>query len=100
MAETYDVGDGIKLAITFQAGTPAVDTDPSTVTLLIRDPDAVVVSYTYAAAEITKDATGKYSKIIDLTKAGIWSWRWIGTGSVKASEQGQVTVRRPLPPAP
>lgn len=69
-----------------------VATDPTTVTLTITTPAGVATSYTYAAAEITKTATGVYTKDIPCTEAGEWQYVWTGTGSASDVQAGTWTV--------
>ena len=66
---------------TFQVD--GVDTDPTTVSLIVTPPDGAAVTYTYAAAEITKTATGVYAKDISCTSTvpGVWNAVWVGTGA-------------------
>lgn len=74
--------------------------DPTTVTLKYAkagSPETVVV---YPAAPIIKDAVGLYRANIDSTGSApvnpiIWSYEWIGTGTVQAPAQNQFEVRPP-----
>jgi hypothetical protein len=74
---------------TFQVG--GVDTDPTTVTLVITDPDGNATTYTYAASEIARTAAGKFTKDVSCasTTAGTWQGLWVGTGA--ASDPAVVT---------
>lgn len=67
------------LTNTFQVA--GVDTDPTTITLVVTDPLGVATTYTHAGATITKTATGIYTKDIPCTEAGLWTYVWIGTGA-------------------
>lgn len=67
-------------------------TDPTTVSLLIEKPDKSQTTYTYAASEITKSATGVYTKQVTLDAVGIWRYVWTGTGACASSDSGTVTV--------
>lgn len=85
------VGGSIELVATFSVDGTL--TDPSTISLSIMDPAGAVTTYTYGAAQITKDSTGVFSKNISLTTEGNWKWRWVGTGTVVAAEEGEVYVK-------
>lgn len=60
----------------------SVPADPTTVSLVVTDPDGTTNTYTYPAT-ITKDSTGVYHKDVDCssTQRGIWQAVWIGTGT-------------------
>jgi len=60
-----------------------VATDPTTVTLIVTDPDGVTNTYTYGAAQITKNGTGDYQKDVSCTSTsdGLWTGVWVGTGA-------------------
>lgn len=64
-------------------------TDPTTVGLQIRLPDASTVSSTYggasAAGTIVKDATGQYHADYLPATAGSYWVRWTGTGTAYAA---------------
>jgi len=59
-------------------GTP---TDPTTVTLIVTDPDGQANTYTYAGGTVTKDSTGTYHKDVSCasTTPGLWTAVWVGT---------------------
>lgn len=69
-----------------------VATDPTTVSLVVTDPTGVSLTYTYAGAQITKSSTGKYTKDIQCSVAGEWSYQWIGTGSASDVVADSFTV--------
>ena len=66
-----------------------VNTDPTAVSLTVTDPTGAATTYTFALAEITKTATGVYTKDISCTIAGEWQAVW--TGTVVASDVQAVT---------
>lgn len=89
----------IRLTANFQVGS--VNTDPTTVTLKIKKPDATVLTFTYAAAQVIKDSVGNYhydymppTIAVDPSAVGKYRWRWDGTGAVKASGEGEFKVIR------
>lgn len=88
----WDVGDTPNLTCDFtNAGAL---TDPTTITLIVVDPSGNQATYTYALAEITKDATGQYSKTVTVDESGTWQYRWVGTGTVPAADEGEFYVTR------
>lgn len=91
MSDHLIVGEARKLKARFTVDD--VNTDPTAVTLEIKDPSNNTDTYTYSLAEITKDATGKYSKIVTFDEAGWWTWEWQGTGTVIDVANGRLYVR-------
>ena len=90
MSNSYDINDGVRLLATFKVSS--VNTDPTTNTLKVKDPDRTTTTYTYALAEVTKSATGIYYKDITANKVGRWDYRWEGTGTVIATDEGTFIV--------
>lgn len=87
-----DIGDAHRMRTTFKVGdTP---TDPTTVSLIVTDPSGNQATYTYGAAEITKEGTGIFYRDEILDEAGEWHWRMVGTGTVDAVYQERLAVRR------
>lgn len=71
----------------------SVATDPTTVTLTVTDPTGTATPYTYAASEITKSATGVYTKDITCSTAGTWQYEWEGTGTATDTVLGTWEVQ-------
>lgn len=88
---TIDLGDAAKLSMTFSVD--GTNTDPTTVSLEVKAPDATVTTYTYAGSQITKTATGVYTKTLTPTAVGTYNYSWIGTGAAAGAEQGAITVK-------
>jgi uncharacterized protein YjdB len=87
MADTYNVGDGVRITATFTDITGAIN-DPTTVTFQAKDPHGAVITN-----PATKQSTGIYYADLVLTAPGIWHYRWAGTGAVTAAIEGQLTAR-------
>lgn len=94
MSNVLRVGGATKLKATFTVSK--VKTDPTTVTLEVRDPGGNTDTYTYAAAQITKDATGVYSKMVEVDQAGMWTYEWHGDGAVVVVDGKQFYVQEQL----
>lgn len=93
MAEVFFAHASAELATVSNTFAVAdVNTDPTTVTLVITDPTGTATSYTYAAGEITKDATGVYHKDLACSAAGVWQYVWVGTGAASDVQAGTWTV--------
>jgi hypothetical protein len=89
---TYDKGDAVRLKATFTVSS--VVTDPTTVTLKVKDSDGTISTYTYAGGTITKLSTGIYYKDVTVSNDGIWYYRFEGTGSCIAAGENSFEVRR------
>lgn len=70
-------------------GTP---TDPTTVSLAVTDPTGAPTTYTYAAGDITKTATGTFRIDVATPTAGEWQYVWTGTGTASDVVAGSWTV--------
>jgi hypothetical protein len=89
----YDVGDRVRLTVTF-TNTAGTVTDPTTVTCQVKLRyviGATATTYTYPAT-ITKDSTGVFHVDVTPTNEGIWDYRWVGTGTVIAAVEGAFNV--------
>ena len=95
MSNTYDMGDLVRVSVIFKniAGTV---TDPTTVTLKYRNPAGTVTAWTVTAGQIVKDSTGNYHADISPTTAGVWQYKWTGTGAVQAVEELSFAVKNSL----
>lgn len=82
---TYQLNDIAKLSATFTVS--GVDTDPTTVTVTVRDPTGTVTTYTTSNG-VTKDATGQYHLNLTVGVSGRWAYKWSGTGTAVDNEQG------------
>ena len=81
---TYFIGDGFRLVGTFTVG--GVATDPTTVVFQLRDPDEIIITYTYGVdAEVVKDSTGVYHLDVVVSKPLTWWYRIVGTGTCIAA---------------
>lgn len=68
-------------------------TDPTTITLRVKGPSGATDAYTYSASDLTKNAVGVYSKDLTLASAGVYYYKWLGTGTVQTAGEGQFSVR-------
>jgi hypothetical protein len=104
----YDIGDRIRLgnhsataAASFKDSTGAAADPDGTITIMVRDPENTVVTYTYGGSPaLAKETTGRYYVDYDLdvtALVGFYFYRLAGTGSnVMASEEGSFEVRPSL----
>jgi len=82
----YDIGDRVTLTANFtDAGTPV---EPTTVTCAVKAPSGTTTS-----PSVT-NTSGTYSATVDPDEQGAWYYRFTGTGTYVAAEEGTFRVRR------
>jgi hypothetical protein len=84
----YISGSLVRTTATF-VNISGANTDPSTVTLKIKQDAGTTNSYAYGSSAVTKDTTGIYHYDIDTTgwtgnNDTLYTLEWIGTGTVQA----------------
>lgn len=90
---THDTGDLRRIQATFK-NISGTDTDPTTVTFKLRDPNGTVTTYLYGTdAELVKSATGIYYVDYTILYDGQHFYRFEGTGTVISAEEGDFMVR-------
>lgn len=84
----YTRGQQAKLTGTYKdaSGNAA---DPTTATVRVRKPDGST-----SAATPTHDGLGAYSYIVTLDMAGVWAYRFEGTGAVATAGERTLIVLR------
>src|SRR6266540_5929205 len=90
--EHLDIGDRKPLTATFTnaAGTA---TDPTTTTFKIQKPDGTVTIYVYGVdTQLVRDSVGNFHVDYTFDTAGLWHYRFEGTGAVTATQDGTVIV--------
>lgn len=91
-ANTYDVGDVVRITGSFAQSGSAVD--PSAVTLTYRTPAGALVTLTYGTdAALERTAAGAYRVDLPVTQTGTYQYRWVSTGTGAAAEEGRFIVR-------
>lgn len=93
MADIH-VGDAKRLRNT--CTVDGTKTDPTTLSLEVKDPSGNTDTYTYAAAQITRSSAGVFYKDITFDEAGWWTYEWQGTGAVIAVEGNKILVKAQL----
>lgn len=92
---SYDLGDQVRVSVVFTDAND-VATDPTTVTLRVKNHAGVVTVY---SASVVKDSVGHYHQDVDVpvgSGAGgrKWWYRWEATGTLVTAEEGSFLVRR------
>lgn len=90
---SYSIGNAVRVTIKFKSQANGAYVDPTTVTVKVKNPSAVVTTYVYGVApEVQKSSTGIYYMIIDCNAAGAWKYRWEATGDNQAAAEGSFDV--------
>lgn len=91
MTSFPEVGDTqtLTLEVNDDAGAPV---DPAALTLTIDSPTGARVVETHPHANITKTATGRYTRRLTYTEPGVWRYRWSTTGPIMG-EGERINVR-------
>lgn len=93
MAGNYDVGDAVRCRVEFKDTSDSF-IDPTTVTFKLKLPSGSTTTYVYGTdAQLVKDSTGKYHVDVDISSAGIYYYRFIGTGTVKAAGESKFSIK-------
>lgn len=89
----YDPGDVARITAAFTVAGEA--TDPTAVTFRILEPDGTATEYAYGAdAELEKTGTGNYRVDWPVAQEGWHYYRFTGTGTAAAMEQGEFYSRQ------
>lgn len=91
--DTYDIGDRVKLDITFKDDA-GIDVDPDAVRLTLAYPDGNVETWGEGDVDtpIVHEATGYYSAEFTATMSGRHRFRWDANGPGAGSEEGYYYV--------
>ena len=77
----------------------AAATDPTTLTFKYRKPDGVVttvgpMTLPTVTSPVVKDSTGNFHADVTVDQAGLWAYRFEGTGDVAQGEEVEFRVDR------
>jgi hypothetical protein len=86
--ESKDVGDVESLQLTEVRNQDGELTDPDAVSLTVRTPAGVEITYTLAEAQITNPETGSFAFNLAYTEDGAWEFTWRTKGGVDLVESG------------
>ena len=99
MTNLYKKGQKVRVKATqfevYDDGTDTwVPTDPTTVKCVIKAPDGTVTTYVYGTdVELVKDGAGVYHLDVVANQNKRWHYRYEGTGTCTAVEEGSFQVR-------
>lgn len=87
---SYEFGNMVTLNVIFTDVTTNMLVDPSIVTLRVLDPNNVEKIYT--GSQVIRNSLGNYSYPVFGDLAGIWNYRWEGSGNVVAAQESQFNI--------
>lgn len=94
MGQTYDRGDSVRITAEFRSLSGTL-TDPTTVGFKLRSPRGTVTRLEYNVDPgVVRDGVGIYHTDVDLYLPGTWCYRWEGTGTLQAAEEGTIVVEK------
>lgn len=89
---TFPKGAVVRLEAAF-TDDDGIAVDPSTVRVRYKPPSSAEVALTYNVnLELVRDGVGMYHADIASTEAGVWNYRWEGTGVAQAVAEAQFRV--------
>ena len=93
VTSAFDIGDLKTLSVTF-TNIAGANTDPTSVTLTIKEPDGTITTKIVESGGVIKDSTGKYHFDFAITKAGRHIVNWLGAGTVAEATETEFYARR------
>jgi hypothetical protein len=92
MANTYDIGDIVRLSASYTdtGGTPA---NPTTVAFVYERPSGSYSTETSTGPNVTNPSVGSFHLDVEIDEAGLWEYRVTSAGSIQASTEDYFIVR-------
>lgn len=91
---SYLLGQSVRLSFeTYSDPALTVPADPTTVAVTVRKPDGTSSTYTWAAAQVVKDSTGKFHYDFVPATSGHYEAYWQAGGAVVTSFEESFDVR-------
>lgn len=80
----YEINTLVQTNASFVIFGTTTPIDPTDINLFVKAPDGTITEYGYPA-QISRSGVGNYSFQLVLTEAGIWLYKWQGTGAAEVS---------------
>jgi uncharacterized protein YfaS (alpha-2-macroglobulin family) len=87
MANNYNVGDVVRVAVEFRDAASGNLVNPAQVRLKIRTPSGVITTVTHPNVAIVTDGTGLFRTDILLAEPREYRVRWEGKNTNRAAEE-------------
>lgn len=88
----FDIGDQVRVTVTFTTTNGGTNVDPTTVKLKIKNPAGTITQYTYPSG-VNKDVSGIYYRDFQVTDSGRYYYRWEGDGGNPSATESWFTVK-------
>jgi hypothetical protein len=88
----YDIGDSIRLTVTFTSVINSTLVDPTNIKLTIKRPDLIEEQFLYPAI-VQKESIGIYNHDYAIDQSGRFWYRWEGTGANPSAIEGYFIVK-------
>jgi hypothetical protein len=88
----FDIGDQVRVSVTFTTTNGGTNIDPSTVTLKIKNPNKQIFQYTYPSG-VNTDSVGIYYKDFEVLESGRYYYRWEGDGGNPSATESWFIVK-------
>ncbi len=95
-SDTHQIGDAVRITVSFRALASGALADPTTITVKTRvHKSGSVSTFVFGTdVEVVKDSTGVYHFDLTFAEAGTHFWRFSGGGAVQAATEGSFDVAR------
>lgn len=87
----FDLGDQVRVSVTFTTTTGGTRIAPTTVTLKIKDPENIISQFTFPNG-VNSDELGVYYRDFQVTKSGRYYYRWEGSGGNPSATESYFVV--------
>lgn len=87
----FDLGDQVRVSVTFTTTTGGTKIAPTTVTLKIKDPENIISQFTFPNG-VNSDELGVYYRDFQVTKSGRYYYRWEGNGGNPSATESYFVV--------
>jgi len=85
--QTIPLGSRVRFTETFTNLLTGALSDPSVLTLKLRNPAGVETTYTLAGSDLVRLSLGVFYFEFTLAVAGQWSARWVASGTLIAAHE-------------
>lgn len=83
IANKYQLDSAVLLSVQFTNADDGSPADPTTTTLMVKDPTGTETTYTFGVDPgVVQDSVGAYHMELTASISGVWIYKWRGIGSV------------------
>lgn len=98
--KVYDIATAVRCLGKFRVTDTGGFADPDTITMVLQSPAPASIEtvYQFGTSAMVKDSVGQYHLDVGpwtADQAGIWHYRYVGTGAVKVGGGGSFRIAKP-----